>query len=144
MPDEKIKASGLHQEIYEHGGSRLWTDESDGTRNLIVDTYMTADYAKAIKGFTEKWLSAQANGAEIGTVFADNIVDPESLDSIRFGMIKGEGLLGAALEAGLKLAELEGEAGYWGENITKEMSEALKQQRVVFYNSLKAIERLES
>lgn len=115
----------------------------------MADIYdlIEPSFIPEIERLWDKLLATQRrgnNGAEIGTVFADNVDDPESLDSIRFGMINGEGLLGAALEAGLKLAELEGEAGYWGENITKEMSEALKQQRVVFYNSLKAIERLES
>ena len=45
----------------------------------------------------------------VGTVSADNIEDPESLDSIRYDLIKGTGLLGDVLEAGLKLAELENE-----------------------------------
>ena len=46
----------LMQTIYEHGGSRIWTEKEDG-RKLIADTYTDAEYAKAVRDFTDKWLS---------------------------------------------------------------------------------------
>ena len=49
-----VKCDTVKQTIYEHGGSRIWT-ETDGRRNLIADTYQDAEYAKAVRDFTEKW-----------------------------------------------------------------------------------------
>jgi len=46
----------LRQTVYPHGGSRIWVEEPDGSRNLIADTYTTAEYAEAVRDFTEKWL----------------------------------------------------------------------------------------
>jgi hypothetical protein len=46
---------GLRQTIYEHGGSRMWL-EKNGERKLLVDTYTTDNFAKAIRAFTEEWL----------------------------------------------------------------------------------------
>lgn len=80
--------------------------------------------------------------SKLGTVSADNADDPESLDFIRYGGIEGTGLLGAVLEAGLRLCEFEREAGYFSSGLPEELSESLKQQRVIFYESLKAIERI--
>lgn len=79
----------------------------------------------------------------LGTVFADNVEDPESLDSIRFGLIKGMGLLGEVVTAVHKLIEAENDVYYEG-YITEKMRTALYEQRVNFYETLKAIERTES
>jgi len=46
----------LRQTVYPHGGSRIWVEEPDGSRNLIADTYTTAEYAEAVRDFTEQWL----------------------------------------------------------------------------------------
>jgi hypothetical protein len=48
--------SALRQTIYEHGGSRIWIEKPGGGRELLADTYTTADYANAVRDFTEKWL----------------------------------------------------------------------------------------
>lgn len=78
----------------------------------------------------------------LGTVFADNIDDKESLASIRFGLIKGTGLLGEVVAAVNKLVELELEAQHaWNEYMGLEAKEVLREQRVKFYETLKAIER---
>ena len=50
---------GLKQAIYDHGGSRIWR-EIDGERELLVDTYTTKDFAKAIYAFTEQWLKQKS------------------------------------------------------------------------------------
>jgi len=44
----------IRQTIYDHGGSRIWR-EIDGRRDLIADTFQTAEYAEAVREFTEKW-----------------------------------------------------------------------------------------
>ena len=58
-------ASSVRQSIYKHGGSRLWI-EQNGERELIVDTYTTAEFAKAIRAFTEEWLRQNAAGERRG------------------------------------------------------------------------------
>ena len=45
----------LRQTIYSHGGSRIWI-EKPGGRELVADTYTDAEYAKAIREFTEEWM----------------------------------------------------------------------------------------
>lgn len=81
----------------------------------------------------------------IGTVSADNVEDSESLDSIRYGLIKGTGLLGKVLAEVNKLIELEKDVTYhMGDYVTKELCDALHEQRVKFYESLKAIERTQN
>jgi len=54
-------ACALHQTIYDHGGSRIWIETPDGRRDLLADTYTTADYAKAIRDFSEQWLKLKQN-----------------------------------------------------------------------------------
>jgi hypothetical protein len=29
----------IRQNVYEHGGSRIWVETSNGNRDLVVDTY---------------------------------------------------------------------------------------------------------
>lgn len=77
----------------------------------------------------------------IGTVSADNVEDPESLVSIRYGFITGTGLLGEVVTAVDKLIELENNATYHGDYVTEEMRELVREQRVKFYELLKAIEK---
>ena len=48
--------SAMCQTIYDHGGSRIWIEKPDGRRELLADTFTTADYAKAVRNFTEEWL----------------------------------------------------------------------------------------
>lgn len=50
------KEANLRQDIYEHGGSRIWIEEDDGTRSLVADTYTTAELSKAIRDFILAWL----------------------------------------------------------------------------------------
>ena len=50
----------IKHDIYDHGGSRLYTEDDKGNRNLIVDTYHTKESALAIREFTEKWLKKNA------------------------------------------------------------------------------------
>jgi len=50
----------IKHNIYDHGGSKLYTEDKKGNRNLIVDTYHTKEYAIAIREFTEKWLKENA------------------------------------------------------------------------------------
>jgi hypothetical protein len=46
----------LHQTIYMHGGSRIWIQNTDGSRELIADTYKDVQYAIAVRDFTDEWL----------------------------------------------------------------------------------------
>ena len=46
----------IKQTIYEHGGSRIYIDLPTG-RELIADTYSSAEYAKAVLQFTKEWLT---------------------------------------------------------------------------------------
>lgn len=45
----------VHQTIYKHGGSRIWTESGDH-RDLLAHTYHTKEYAIAIRDFTQNWL----------------------------------------------------------------------------------------
>ncbi len=49
------EAATLRQDLYEHGGSRLWV-EVDGRRNLLVDTYHTRELAEDVRRFVRGWL----------------------------------------------------------------------------------------
>jgi len=50
-----MSEGSLKHSIYPHGGSRLYFEE-DNERKLIVDTYLTAEYAIAVRDFTQQWL----------------------------------------------------------------------------------------
>lgn len=50
---------GLHQTIYEHGGSRIWI-ERDGKRDLLADTYGDETLANAVMVCVRAYL--QPNG----------------------------------------------------------------------------------
>lgn len=53
--------SALRQTIYDHGGSRIWLEKPNGRRELLADTYTTADFAKVVRAFTEEWLRQNAS-----------------------------------------------------------------------------------
>ena len=55
-----MKNETVMQTIYDHGGSRIWT-EKNGRRELYADTYRSAEYAKAVRDFTEKWYKEKQN-----------------------------------------------------------------------------------
>ena len=46
----------IFQNIYEHGGSRIWRETKDG-RELLADTYGNADMALAVKKCIEEFLA---------------------------------------------------------------------------------------
>jgi hypothetical protein len=50
----------LKQNIYKHGGSRIWR-ENETKRDLLVDTYHTKAFAKAVRQFVEDWLKQETN-----------------------------------------------------------------------------------
>ena len=77
---------------------------------------------------------------KIGRVYADNVNDAESLDSIRLGIVGGKGLLGEVQTAAYNMAEQNEQCGYFGDHATKEMYQARIDSRVQFYHTLKAIE----
>ena len=41
--------SQIKQTIYEHGGSRIYRENADGSRDLLADTY-TGPYTMAVAG----------------------------------------------------------------------------------------------
>lgn len=45
----------VEQEIYSHGGSRIWVEHSDGERELIADTYQSEEFAMAVKKLADEW-----------------------------------------------------------------------------------------
>lgn len=50
-----LELAPVQQTIYDHGGSRVWRDLADGRRELIVDTYTDAEFARATLAFVEQW-----------------------------------------------------------------------------------------
>lgn len=43
----------LHQTIYDHGGSRIWMEYEDGSRDLLADTYDGEELAKKVRATIE-------------------------------------------------------------------------------------------
>jgi hypothetical protein len=45
----------VKQSIYQHGGSRIWVEHSDGERELVADTYQDKAFAEAVKKLADEW-----------------------------------------------------------------------------------------
>ena len=43
----------IMQTIYEHGGSRIWMEYEDGSRDLLADTYDGEELAKKVRAAIE-------------------------------------------------------------------------------------------
>ena len=99
-----------------------------GVMELIILLY---ERIKRLEGELSGWKS----GNITGHVQADNIHDPDSVESISLGFVVGERLLGDALIAGLELAKASEDVGY---NDTPENEEAVEQALLKFYQTLKA------
>lgn len=50
----------VEQDIYEHGGSRIYTKIEEGGRKLLADTYHTKEFAIDVKTFIEGWMKKHA------------------------------------------------------------------------------------
>lgn len=76
----------------------------------------------------------------IGSVWADNIEDPDSQDSIRLGNIKGDGLLGKVVAAIRELNKAIHRAEFWGEVQPACVRNGRELAWLNLYHALKAVE----
>lgn len=51
----------IKQNIYNHGGSRIWREDEAGRRDLLVDTYHTEEFAEDVRRFTEEWFNVDGD-----------------------------------------------------------------------------------
>lgn len=79
-----------------------------------------------------------------GSVWADNIEDRESEESIRYGYITGDGLLGDVARIALRLQEIGGDIGYGGllGYPDRNLDELREELYLELYNTLKKIEQI--
>lgn len=54
-----LEPDDLKQDIYDHGGSRIYSIENGG-RSLICDTYQTPHFAKAVFDFVKQYRDGSA------------------------------------------------------------------------------------
>ena len=87
----------LHQTIYDHGGSRIWI-ETPGGRELVADTYTDAEYAKAIREFTEEWLGTKNKNPD--SIPRDETGDIVNLKWEAVSEIRPDGIIISSDEAG--------------------------------------------
>lgn len=80
---------------------------------------------------------------EIGSIYANNIEDRESIKSMEFGFIGGDGLIGKVVKAVRELEDVAIENGYYcgSEYRQGEAFQKLKEARVAFYKAMKNLER---
>jgi hypothetical protein len=51
--------SKIKQNLYDHGSSRIYRENEDGTRDLLVDTYGDAKMSKYIYQYVLHYLSIE-------------------------------------------------------------------------------------